>query len=170
MNAAAPGQAAPPVRQLQDQVPGSPQASQCASAQRGGERTALLEKKAAPLGKVISPQTGSQRLSRFRMAPRDTLEAGAATHFPTAAVLLGKTRSTRVHTRRDHLPAGGSGNAGPLTTPKSQRTLPSRPLRNQASSHHCPHLPGRAAHLCAGTRRCSPRWTSARPLGPAAGC
>lgn len=125
----------------------------------------------APFGRAVSPQTDSQWLRSQHPARccRTHLGTGAAGNVQTAAVLLGERAVPKftpsMATCRLVTWEGGS---------LSCSQVPGHPARQdccarRAGSHqHPPHL-RRAAHLCAETRRCSRRWTSARRPGRAAG-
>lgn len=171
--AASPGQAASPVWWLQGPSRGpwgSPRVSQAAHTQCSPSSW-----RKTPMDKVMSPQTGSQWPQRQTLkgtSTRGRRQGQSRTSGP-AGRLGGnqKDRSTGVHSLHGHLPASDPGGSVP------DRSRPSPGMFYQAGRCGDPRrspptlpLPGRAAHLCAGTRRCSPRWTSARRPGPAAGC
>lgn len=113
-------------------------------------------------GKVICPQTGSRWLRR--QTPKGTTRHSWRQGSQEPPDCSSKFTSGVATCR---LVAHEGRSLGYFQVPRDSAK---QPLRNQASSQHCPHLPRRAAHLCAGTRQCSQRWTSAPRLGPAAGC
>lgn len=138
-------------------------------AQRGSELAGLPPERAArapaPTRKAVAPRTGSRwQRSHTLKGATHTARRRAAGKAPTAAVPPGGAPAPEftpgVAARRLATEEGRA-----LAAPKSQRALRS-PARGSPPP---PSRPGRAAHLCAETRRCSRRRTSARRAGRAAG-